>query len=58
VDSAALTARLRWGDVIGCLDVGDPEPVPADDEIRSLPNVFLSRTSPGSLPQPSLDSLT
>lgn len=42
VDSAALTARLRRGDVIGCLDVWDPEPVPADAEIRSLPNVFLS----------------
>lgn len=42
VDSAALTARLRRGDVIGCLDVWNPEPVPADDEIRALPNVFLS----------------
>jgi phosphoglycerate dehydrogenase-like enzyme len=42
VDSAALTARLRGGDVIACLDVWDPEPVPPDDEIRALPNVFLS----------------
>jgi phosphoglycerate dehydrogenase-like enzyme len=42
VDSAALTARLRGGDVIACLDVWDPEPVPAGAEIRDLPNVFLS----------------
>jgi phosphoglycerate dehydrogenase-like enzyme len=42
VDSAALTARLRQGDVIACLDVWDPEPVPPDDTIRVLPNVFLS----------------
>ena len=42
VDSAALTERLRGGDVIACLDVWDPEPVPPDAEIRGLPNVFLS----------------
>lgn len=42
VDSAALTSRLRGGDVIACLDVWDPEPVPVDAEIRDLPNVFLS----------------
>lgn len=42
VDSAALTARLRRGDLIACLDVWDPEPVPPGDEIRGLPNVFLS----------------
>jgi phosphoglycerate dehydrogenase-like enzyme len=41
-DSAALTARLREGDVIACLDVWDPEPIPAGAEIRALPNVFLS----------------
>lgn len=42
VDSAALTARLTHGDVIACLDVWDPEPIPADAVIRALPNVFLS----------------
>jgi phosphoglycerate dehydrogenase-like enzyme len=42
VDSAALTARLRQGDVIACLDVWDPEPVPPGDPVRALPNVFLS----------------
>ncbi len=42
VDSDALLARLRGGDVIACLDVFDPEPVPADSPIIDLPNVFLS----------------
>jgi phosphoglycerate dehydrogenase-like enzyme len=42
VDSAALTDRLSRGDIIACLDVWDPEPVPADAVIRALPNVFLS----------------
>ena len=28
--------------MIACLDVRDPEPVPGDAVIRSLPNVFLS----------------
>jgi phosphoglycerate dehydrogenase-like enzyme len=42
VDSAALVARLERGDVVGCLDVYDPEPVPVDADIRQLPNVFLS----------------
>jgi phosphoglycerate dehydrogenase-like enzyme len=42
VDSAALTARLAHGDLIACLDVWDPEPIPADAVIRALPNVFLS----------------
>jgi phosphoglycerate dehydrogenase-like enzyme len=42
VDSDALLARLRGGEVIACLDVFDPEPVPADSPIIDLPNVFLS----------------
>jgi phosphoglycerate dehydrogenase-like enzyme len=42
VDSDALLARLRGGDVIACLDVFDPEPVPVDSPIVDLPNVFLS----------------
>ena len=42
VDSDALLARLRDGDVIACLDVFDPEPVPVDSPIIDLPNVFLS----------------
>lgn len=42
VDSGALLDRLRRGDVIGCLDVFDPEPVPVDSELRTLPNVFVT----------------
>jgi phosphoglycerate dehydrogenase-like enzyme len=42
VDSVALLDRLRGGDVIACLDVFDPEPVPTDSPIIDLPNVFLS----------------
>jgi D-3-phosphoglycerate dehydrogenase / 2-oxoglutarate reductase len=42
VDSDALIARLARGDVIACLDVFDPEPVPLDSTIADLPNVFLS----------------
>jgi D-3-phosphoglycerate dehydrogenase / 2-oxoglutarate reductase len=42
VDSAALIARLKEGDICAGLDVFDPEPVPADSEILGLPNVFLT----------------
>lgn len=42
VDSEALIERLSVGDLIGCLDVFDPEPIPADSPIRHMTNVFLS----------------
>ncbi len=42
VDSEALIARLRQNDIIACLDVFDPEPVPADSPVRSMSNVFLT----------------
>ncbi len=42
VDSAALIARLKQGDIIAGLDVFDPEPVPPDSEILQLPNVFVT----------------
>lgn len=42
VDSDALIARLKRGDIIAGLDVFDPEPIPLDSEITHLPNVFLS----------------
>ncbi len=42
VDTAALIARLGRGDVIACLDVFDPEPMPLDSPVVDLPNVFLS----------------
>lgn len=42
VDTDALITRLRQGDLIACLDVVEPEPLPVDSPLRSLPNVFLS----------------
>jgi phosphoglycerate dehydrogenase-like enzyme len=42
VDTDALTERLQRGDLIACLDVVEPEPLPADSPLRSLPGVFLS----------------
>jgi phosphoglycerate dehydrogenase-like enzyme len=42
VDSDALIARLARGDIVGCLDVFDPEPVPVDSPVRSMTNVFLT----------------
>ncbi|MDQ6672854.1 MAG: hydroxyacid dehydrogenase [Chloroflexota bacterium] len=42
VDPEALIARARRGDIRVCLDVFDPEPIPAASPIRDLPNVFLS----------------
>lgn len=42
VDSDALIARLEEGDVVACLDVFDPEPIPVDSPVRRMSNVFLS----------------
>ena len=42
VDSAALIARLKRGDITAGLEVFDPEPVPSDSEILQLDNVFIS----------------
>jgi phosphoglycerate dehydrogenase-like enzyme len=42
VDPDALVARAGRGDIRVCLDVFDPEPIPAGSPIRDLPNVFLS----------------
>jgi phosphoglycerate dehydrogenase-like enzyme len=42
VDTDALLERLSRGDVIACLDVFDPEPVPLDSPARDMENVFLS----------------
>ncbi len=51
VDSTALIQRLEGGDLTACLDVFDPEPVPADSKIRQLPNVFLSPHIAGTSPR-------
>jgi D-3-phosphoglycerate dehydrogenase len=42
VDSEALIRRLEQNDMIACLDVFDPEPIPTDSKIRELSNVFLT----------------
>jgi phosphoglycerate dehydrogenase-like enzyme len=42
IEANALLARLERGDVVACLDVFDPEPVPLDSPVLDLPNVFLS----------------
>jgi phosphoglycerate dehydrogenase-like enzyme len=42
IDSDALIRRLEQRDMIACLDVFDPEPVPPGSRILDLPNVFLT----------------
>jgi D-3-phosphoglycerate dehydrogenase len=42
IDTSALLARLARGDVIACLDVFEPEPLPLDSPVLDLPNVFLT----------------
>jgi phosphoglycerate dehydrogenase-like enzyme len=42
VQTDALIERLGANDIVACLDVFDPEPVPVDSPVRQMPNVFLS----------------
>jgi phosphoglycerate dehydrogenase-like enzyme len=49
VDSAALAAECRSGRLFAILDVTDPEPLPAGDPLRSVPNVLLTPHLAGSL---------
>jgi phosphoglycerate dehydrogenase-like enzyme len=49
IDHVALRAELRSGRLAAVLDVSEPEPLPADDELRSLPNVLLTPHVAGAL---------
>jgi phosphoglycerate dehydrogenase-like enzyme len=49
VDTTAVAARLRQGDFFACLDVFDTEPLPADSELRRLPNAYLTPHRAGGL---------
>lgn len=42
VQTDALIERLHVGDIVACLDVFDPEPIPPESPVRSMPNVFLT----------------
>jgi len=42
VNHADLLHRLKQKDIVACLDVFDPEPIPANSPFRDMPNVILS----------------
>jgi phosphoglycerate dehydrogenase-like enzyme len=42
LDQEALLRKLEAGELIAGLDVFDPEPLPPDSPLRSLPNAFLT----------------
>lgn len=49
VDQAALTERLRQGDLYAALDVYDQEPLPKDSPLRQLPNAYLTPHRAGGI---------
>ncbi len=52
IDQAALLAALRAGRIGGAaLDVFDPEPLPGDHELWSLPNVIITPHASSSSPR-------
>jgi phosphoglycerate dehydrogenase-like enzyme len=48
-DTAALTAELATGRIGAALDVTDPEPLPADHPLWTMPNVFITPHTAGSV---------
>ncbi|GAB3279859.1 hydroxyacid dehydrogenase [Kineosporia babensis] len=48
IDTAALTEECRRGRLNAMLDVTDPEPLPLDSPLRTLPNVMLTPHIAGS----------
>ncbi|RBM12133.1 hydroxyacid dehydrogenase [Streptomyces sp. PT12] len=49
VDTEALVKELATGRIRAVLDVTDPEPLPADSPLFTMPNVFLTPHVAGSL---------
>lgn len=47
VDTEALLAELRTGRISAALDVTEPEPLPADHPLWSLPNVIITSHNGG-----------
>ena len=47
VDTEALLAELRTGRIAAALDVTEPEPLPADHPLWSLPNVIITSHNGG-----------
>ncbi|MFG1888578.1 2-hydroxyacid dehydrogenase [Micromonospora sp. NPDC049051] len=47
--TGALVAELRTGRISAALDVTDPEPLPADHELWTMPNVLLTPHVAGSV---------
>ena len=57
VETPALLEALEQGWIAGCaLDVTDPEPIPADHPLLSMPNVFITPHI-GSATQETRDSM-
>jgi phosphoglycerate dehydrogenase-like enzyme len=51
VDTAALVEALRQGQLAGaCLDVTDPEPLPAGHPLWAMPNVLITAHYSGTHP--------
>jgi len=50
VDTAALTAELASGRLAAALDVTDPEPLPPNHPLWTMPNVFITPHIGGSVP--------
>jgi phosphoglycerate dehydrogenase-like enzyme len=51
IEPNALLDRLRQGDLFACLDTYEDEPLPKNDPLRILPNVFLTSHIAGGSPE-------
>jgi phosphoglycerate dehydrogenase-like enzyme len=49
IDTAALVDECRTGRLFAILDVSEPEPLPPDHPLRTLPNVMITPHVAGSL---------